>query len=57
MIEFYLQIKSVHIAAVMASGLLFLLRGAVLHAGMGWTTAAPLRYLSYTIDTVPGKRR
>jgi len=52
MIEFYPQIKSVHIAAVMASGLLFLLRGAGLHAGMSWTMAAPLRYLSYTIDTV-----
>lgn len=51
MIEFYPQIKSVHIAAVMASGLLFLLRGASLHAGMTWAMAAPVRYLSYAIDT------
>lgn len=51
MIEFYPQIKSVHIAAVLASGLLFLLRGAALHAGMRWSMAAPLRYLSYIIDT------
>ncbi len=51
MIEFYPQIKSVHIAAVLASGLLFLLRGAALHAGMTWAMAAPLRYLSYLIDT------
>jgi len=51
MIELYPQIKSVHIAAVMASGLLFLLRGASLHAGMTWAMAAPVRYLSYAIDT------
>lgn len=51
MIEFYPQIKSVHIGAVLASGLLFLLRGAALHAGMTWAMAAPLRYLSYLIDT------
>lgn len=51
MIEFYPQIKSVHVAAVLASGLLFLLRGAALHAGMAWAMAAPLRYLSYLIDT------
>ncbi|HWK51822.1 MAG TPA: SirB2 family protein [Steroidobacter sp.] len=52
MIELYPQIKSVHIAAVMASGLLFLLRGASLHAGMTWAMAAPVRYLTYAIDTV-----
>lgn len=51
MIEFYPQIKSVHIAAVMISGLLFLLRGAAVHAGMAWAMAAPVRYLSYVIDT------
>lgn len=52
MIEFYPQIKSVHIAAVLTSGALFLLRGAALHAGQAWAMAAPLRYLSYTVDTV-----
>lgn len=51
MIELYPQIKSIHIAAVMASGLLFFLRGASLHAGMTWGMAAPVRYLSYAIDT------
>jgi uncharacterized membrane protein SirB2 len=51
MIGFYPQIKSVHIAAVMASGLLFFLRGASLHAGMTWAMAPPVRYLSYVIDT------
>ena len=52
MIEFYPQIRAVHIAAVMASGLLFLLRGAAVQLGASWAMAAPLRYLSYTIDTV-----
>ena len=52
MIEFYPQIRTVHIAAVMASGLLFLVRGAAVHQGAAWAMAAPLRYLSYTIDTV-----
>ncbi|HKR36414.1 MAG TPA: SirB2 family protein [Steroidobacteraceae bacterium] len=52
MLEFYAQIKAVHIAAVMASGLLFLLRGAAVQFGAGWAMAAPLRYLSYSIDTV-----
>lgn len=51
MIEFYPQIKSIHVAAVMLSGLLFLARGAAVHAGMTWAMAAPLRYLSYLIDT------
>mgnify|MGYP000736301367 CR=1 FL=1 len=52
MIEFYPQIKWVHVAAVLASGSLFLMRGLALHAGANWAMAAPLRYLSYTIDTV-----
>jgi len=52
MIEFYLQIKWVHVAAVLASGTLFALRGVVMFAGARWHMAAPLRYLSYTIDTV-----
>jgi uncharacterized membrane protein SirB2 len=52
MIEFYPQIKLVHIAAVLTSGLLFLLRGAALNAGQSWGMAAPLRYLTYTVDTV-----
>jgi uncharacterized membrane protein SirB2 len=51
-IEFYPQIKWVHVAAVLASGSLFALRGAAVVAGARWAMAAPLRYLSYTIDTV-----
>ena len=51
MIEFYQQIKWVHVAAVLASGALFALRGTAMLAGARWHMAAPLRYLSYTIDT------
>jgi len=50
--EFYLQIKWVHIAAVIASGVLFALRGIAVQFGASWAMAAPLRYLSYTIDSV-----
>ncbi len=52
MIEFYPQIKLVHVAAVLASGGLFLLRGIAVQAGQGWGMAAPARYLSYGIDIV-----
>ncbi len=52
MIEFYAQIKWVHIMAVLCSGSLFLLRGLLVQAGKpGIAMAAPVRYLSYTIDT------
>ena len=50
--EFYPQIKAVHIATVVASGLLFALRGLLVHAGQSRIAmAAPVRYLSYAIDT------
>lgn len=52
MIEFYPEIRQVHIWAVIASGSIFLLRGLALFAGARWAMAAPLRYLSYTVDTV-----
>ncbi len=52
MIEFYPEIRWVHIAAVLVSGGLFALRGMAMLAGATWYMAAPLRFLSYTIDTV-----
>ena len=52
MIEFYPQVRAVHIGAVLSSGALFALRGAGVLSGMRWPLAAPLRYLSYSIDTV-----
>jgi uncharacterized membrane protein SirB2 len=52
MAAYYLQIKWVHIWAVIASGALFFLRGAPLLFGRHAINHAALRYLSYTIDTV-----
>ena len=52
MIDFYPEIRLTHIAAVIASGGLFFLRGLAVQLGARWAMAAPLRYLSYTIDTV-----
>lgn len=52
MIEFYPQIKWVHVAMVMASGSLFALRGLLVQLGRPrLAMAAPTRYLSYAIDT------
>lgn len=50
MIEFYPQIKASHVLLIVASGGLFALRGALL-LGQRWAMAAPLRYLSYSIDS------
>ena len=47
----YPQLKAAHIGLVMASGLLFALRGALVLAGQGWAMARPWRMLSYGIDT------
>jgi uncharacterized membrane protein SirB2 len=52
MIEFYVQTKLVHVAAVIASGSLFFVRGVAVQLGARWAMAAPFRYLSYAIDTV-----
>ena len=52
MSPFYLEIRWVHIAAVMASGSLFLVRGLLVQSGHPeWALAAFPRYLSYAIDT------
>ena len=51
MIEFYPQIKLAHVTAIIASGLLFAVRGGAQLAGARWAMAAPLRFLSYFIDT------
>jgi uncharacterized membrane protein SirB2 len=52
MLDFYPEIRLTHISAVLASGALFLIRGLAVNLGARWAMAAPLRYLSYTIDTV-----
>jgi uncharacterized membrane protein SirB2 len=51
-IEFYPQVRAVHIGAVLCSGALFAARGAGVLASARWPMAAPLRYLSYNVDTV-----
>ena len=53
MIEFYPQFKWVHVAAVLTSGAIFLLRGLLVQAGRQDLALRPqLRHLSYGIDTV-----
>ncbi|HEX6998560.1 MAG TPA: SirB2 family protein [Gammaproteobacteria bacterium] len=52
MIELYPEVKLVHVSSVAASGLLFFVRGLAVLSGARWPMAAPLRYLSITIDTV-----
>lgn len=52
MLEFYPEIKFVHVTAVIASGTLFLVRGVAVNWNGSWGMIAPVRYLSYTIDIV-----
>lgn len=52
MIQYYLQILTVHIVCVIASGVVFLTRGILIN--VGYTRLAQLRgvrWLSYAIDT------
>jgi len=51
-IEFYAEIRLVHVTAALSSGSIFVLRGLLVQAGRpAWALAPPLRYLSYAIDT------
>ena len=53
MIEFYVQIKWVHVLAVISSGSLFLLRGLLVQVDKpAIAMSAPLRLLSYSVDVV-----
>jgi uncharacterized membrane protein SirB2 len=52
MIAYYPQIKGIHVAMVLLSGALFALRGGAVLAGARWPLAAPLRYFTWTVDTV-----
>src|SRR4029078_8949264 len=51
MIEFYPQIKFVHVLCVILSGSLFAFRGIMMLAGSRLANHAALRYVSYAIDT------
>ncbi len=52
MLEFYPEIKLVHVTTVILSGTLFLVRGIAVNLGGNWSMTRPVRYLSYTIDIV-----
>ena len=52
MLQFYPQILTVHVVAVLLSGALFALRGAAVLAHAKWPMQAAPRYVSYAIDTV-----
>jgi uncharacterized membrane protein SirB2 len=51
LLAFYPQIKAAHVGSVLASGGLFTLRGLGMLAGSPLGMTAPVRYLSYAIDT------
>ena len=51
MIEFYPQIKFVHVLCVVLSGSLFALRGMLMLARSRFSNHIALRVLSYAIDT------
>jgi len=51
MLEFYPQIKFVHVLCVILSGSLFALRGTLMLAGSRFANHAVARYASYAIDT------
>lgn len=52
MLEYYPEIKLLHVTAVIASGTLFLIRGLAINWGGRWGMTRPIRYLSYAIDIV-----
>lgn len=52
MLELYPEIRTVHITAVLTSGGLFALRGISLMLGAKWPLITPVRYLTYTVDTI-----
>lgn len=52
MSEFYSQIKTLHIACVVCSGVLFTFRGVLMWTESPRTNALALRRLSYAIDTL-----
>lgn len=51
--QFYLEIRTIHIGAVLLSGSLFLIR-VIGHNLLNskWPMASPIRYLVWTVDTI-----
>jgi uncharacterized membrane protein SirB2 len=52
MMAFYPQIKGVHVGMVIATASLFTLRGLCMMMGSTIGMLGPVRYTSYTIDTI-----
>lgn len=52
LLNFYGELKALHIVAVLCSGLLFAVRGFGVLAGQRWPMRSTVRYASYGIDTV-----
>lgn len=48
----YTEVRIIHVTAALTSGGLFVLRGIGVQRHAGWPMAAPVRYLSYGIDTL-----
>ncbi len=51
MLEFYPQIKALHVACVVLTGMLFTCRGLLMLAESEYTNHIVLRWTSYVIDT------
>ena len=51
MIEFYPQIKMIHVFLALSSGAIFALRGAGVLANMRWPHWLVVRWTSYAVDT------
>jgi len=52
MLDLYPAIKSIHVGFALASGLLFTARGVGVLLGLALPMRAPVRHVSYAIDTV-----
>lgn len=52
MFEFYGPTKWIHVAAVIASGTLFFIRGLGVQGHQRWPLHPAIRYLSYSIDSI-----
>lgn len=51
--SYYLELRTLHIAAVIASGSLFMVRALALNLGRAtWPLTRPVRILAYAVDTL-----
>lgn len=52
LVDWYVELKTLHIGLVLGSGAWFVMRGLGVLAGGGWPMAAAVRHASYAIDTL-----